>query len=55
MSSFLCSSVINPTFAPVIIFPKMLIIISERMGGYTTVVVDALPYIDHGYDEPGVR
>ncbi len=20
-----------------------------------TVVVDALPYIDHGYDEPGVR
>jgi len=27
----------------------------KRMGGYTTVVVDALPYIDHGYDEPGVR
>lgn len=21
----------------------------------STVVVDALPYIDHGYDEPGVR
>ena len=20
-----------------------------------TVIVDALPYIDHGYDEPGVR
>ena len=21
----------------------------------SVVVVDALPYIDHGYDEPGVR
>ena len=21
----------------------------------TDVIVDALPYIDHGYDEPGVR
>ena len=21
----------------------------------SAVVVDALPYIDHGYDEPGVR
>ena len=24
-------------------------------AGTGEVVVDALPYIDHGYDEPGVR
>ncbi len=23
--------------------------------GKQSVLVDALPYIDHGYDEPGVR
>ena len=27
----------------------------EREIGSGTVVVDALPYIDLGYDEPGVR
>ena len=25
------------------------------MTSSDTVIVDALPYIDHGYDEPGVR
>ena len=25
------------------------------MSSATDVIVDALPYIDHGYDEPGVR
>ena len=29
--------------------------ISEIMSSATDVIVDALPYIDHGYDEPGVR
>ena len=23
--------------------------------GHSGILVDALPYIDHGYDEPGVR
>ena len=27
----------------------------KKMTTSETVVVDALPYIDHGYDEPGVR
>lgn len=27
----------------------------QIMTSSDTVIVDALPYIDHGYDEPGVR
>ena len=30
------------------------LLFSEKMT-VDDVVVDALPYIDHGYDEPGVR
>ncbi len=29
--------------------------IENSASGSTGVLVDALPYIDHGYDEPGVR
>lgn len=27
----------------------------EHQSSLNSLLVDALPYIDHGYDEPGVR
>ena len=35
--------------------PNVLIIYKQKKNMAGEVVVDALPYFDRGYDEPGVR
>lgn len=50
MSVLVSNPCLNP---PVVVCSDANLFVVVNMAG--EVVVDALPYIDQGYDEPGVR